>query len=325
MRAVIWLTAAFAIFYGGYWAVGSRAVLKGTETALAELRAASLADYGAVTIEGFPSRFDVNVEHPELATADGDLLWSAQWVQIYALSYKPHHIIAVLPGDQTLRLGSEEIAIRSDDLRASAVFGIEPDLPLKRAQSVGTGLALTSDRGWGAAAREARFAIREGTSETEQEIGVEIFDLALSGGPAELLTEAGLPPSGGHLRLDAALELDRPLDRHLPNERVRITATEIRSSELAWGTVRIGASGRVVITTAGQPEGRVDLSFRDWQAALPLVTALGLIKPETAPTVERALNGLTLLGGGPELNLPLVFADGWMSLGPFPLGPAPRF
>ncbi|MGB3316941.1 MAG: DUF2125 domain-containing protein [Albidovulum sp.] len=324
MRAVIWLTAVFAIFYGGYWAVSSRAVLEGTEAALADLRAAGLADYGAVTLEGFPSRFDLNMERPELVSADGSVRWSAPSVQVHALSYRPHHIIAVLPGDQSVRLGQENITIKSDDLRASAVFGIDPDLPLRRAQSVGTGLALTSDRGWGAAAREARFATREGATATEQEIGAEIFDLALSGTPADLLTKAGLPTGGGHLRLDAMLELDHPLNRHVPAEPVRLTGADIRSAELSWGTVRLGASGQIGITATGQPEGRLDLTIRDWRAALPLVTALGLIQPETAPTVEKALNGLALLSGGQELTLPLVFADGRMSLGPIPLGPAPR-
>lgn len=325
MRAVIWLTAAFAIFYGGYWAVGSRAVLQGTETALADLRAEGLADFGSVTLKGFPSRFDLTVERPVLSNADESLLWSAPTVQIYALSYRPHHIITVLPGEQTLRFGRETLALISDDLRASAVFGIDPDLPLKRAQSVGTSLDLTSDQGWGAQAREARLAIREGANATEQELGAEVFDLSISGYPAELLAEADLPTGGGHLRLDAVLDLDKPLDRHIPAAPARITSADIRAAELTWGTVRMNGSGRIEITDAGHPKGRIALTIHDWRAALPLATALGLIRPETAPTMEKALDQLAQLGGRPELTLPLVFSGGWMSLGPVPLGPAPRF
>jgi hypothetical protein len=59
---------------------------------------------------------------------------------------------------------------------------------------------------------------------------------------------------------------------------------------------------------------------------LRLGVALGLIRPETAPTVERAGESLARIGGNAEvLTLPLVFAGGRMSLGPIPLGPAPRF
>ncbi|MCV2874258.1 DUF2125 domain-containing protein [Defluviimonas sp. WL0050] len=325
MRAVIWLTAAFAIFYGGYWAVGSRAVMEGTEVALADLRAAGRAEYGEVTLEGFPSRFDLAIENLQLTSADGAVHWSAPRVQVYALSYKPHHIIAALPPDQTLRVGREEIAIRSGDLRASAVFGIDPDLPLKRAQSVGTELALTSDHGWGATARELRLAIREGITATEQDVGAEVFDLSLSGQPSDLLTQAGLPTGGGHVRLDAILTLDHPLNRHLPAEPLSVTAADIRSAELTWGTVQISASGRIEIAGSGQPEGRLELTIRDWRGALPLATALGLIKPEIAPTVEKALDGFAQLDGNSELTLPLVIKEGWINLGPVPLGPAPLF
>jgi hypothetical protein len=34
--------------------------------------------------------------------------------------------------------------------------------------------------------------------------------------------------------------------------------------------------------------------------------------------------GAALSGGGDTLDLPVTFADGNMSLGPLPLGPAPR-
>lgn len=324
MRAVLWLTAAFAIFYGGYWAVGSRALLQGTEAALADMRRAGRADYGAVTLQGFPSRFDMTVTEPSLTSDDGAVRWTAPEIMIYALAYKPHHIIAVLPGEQTIRFGRDDYAIRSDDLRASVVFGIDPDLPLARAQSVGTGLVVASDQGWDAAAGEARLALRQGADATEQELGAELFAVELSGRPADLLEEADLPASGGHMRIDALLRLNQPLDRHAAEGGVRIMQADIRGAELDWGNVRLDGTGQIEITASGQPEGRIALTVRNWRAALPLATALGLIKPETAPTVEKALDGLARLSGGEELTLPLVFSNGWMSLGPVPLGPAPR-
>jgi len=53
--------------------------------------------------------------------------------------------------------------------------------------------------------------------------------------------------------------------------------------------------------------------------------AAGLIKPEVAPTWVNVFALLAAQTGDPEdLDLPLVFAKGRMSLGPLPLGPAPR-
>lgn len=326
MRAVIWLTAAFAIFYGGYWAVGSRAVLKGTEAALAELRAAGRAEYGEVTLEGFPSRFELTIEDPQLTNTDGAVHWSAPELQIYALSYKPHHIIAVLPSDQAIRIGREEIVVKSGDLRASAVFGIDPLLPLKRAQSVGKTIVLTSDQGWGSTLSETRLALWEGESAEEFDLGAEMFDIGFSGPPASTLSRSGLPIDGGHVRLDATLRLDRPIDRNLAAENLRLEDVTIKSFVVDWGSIQVSGTGQVEITPKGQPEGRIELSISDWRRALRLATEIGLIRSELAPTVENALLQIAHASGSSEsLELPVIFTNGWMSLGPVPLGPAPQF
>lgn len=325
MRAVIWLTAAFAIFYGGYWAVGSRAVMEGTEAALADLRETGRAEYGEVTLDGFPSRFDLTIGNPQLTGADGAVEWSAPELQVYALSYKPHHIIAVLPSDQTLRIGNETITIHADDLRASAVFGIDPDLPLNRAQSVGKAIALASDHGWGSTLNEIRLALREGESAREFELGAEVFNVGFSGQPASTLSLSGLPLDGGHLRLDATLRLVRPIDRNLVSETLRLENLTIKSIVADWGSIQVSGAGQVEITPTGQPEGRITLTISDWRRGLRLAAELGLIRPQLAPTVENALTQIADAGGGESLELPVTFTNGWMSLGPVPLGPAPRF
>ena len=70
--------------------------------------------------------------------------------------------------------------------------------------------------------------------------------------------------------------------------------------------------------------GRIEISLSNWRRILPLLVASGAIKPELAPTVESMLANLAQQTGDPEvLKLPLVLQDGWMALGPVPLGPAP--
>jgi hypothetical protein len=52
---------------------------------------------------------------------------------------------------------------------------------------------------------------------------------------------------------------------------------------------------------------------------------MGLVQPEVAPTVERMMETMAASSGDPQvLDLPLKFSSGRMSLGPLPLGPAPR-
>lgn len=327
MRIVLWLVAAFAAVYGGYWVVGSRALMSGAETALAGMKAAGRADYGSMSLAGFPSRFDVTLSEPELASADRAVVWSAPELRFHALAYKPYHVIATLPDRQTLRIGRETVEVTSDELNASAVFGLDPALPLDRGQAVGRGLGLQSDSGWGLAAEEARAAIRRGADPLTQEVGVELTGLTLSGIPARVITTGGtLPDRGERFYLDATLGLDQPLDRFLPATGPRIRTADIRALALDWGPVKLAGKGALTIGADGMPEGRLDLSVENWRAALTLVTALGLVRAETAPTVERALGSLALLGGNADrLTMPLIFQGGRMSLGPVPLGPAPRF
>ena len=71
MRKLIWIVAIFAALYGGYWFVGSRAALTGMEAALDRMKAEGLGTYRAVTLRGFPSRFDITIDKPELVSGTG--------------------------------------------------------------------------------------------------------------------------------------------------------------------------------------------------------------------------------------------------------------
>jgi hypothetical protein len=328
MRVILWLTALACALYGGYWAVSSRAVLEGTNAALADLRSDGLADYGTVELSGFPSRFDLRIETPAFFSADGFARWQAPYVQIYALSYQPNHIIAVWPQTQKVTLGSETLEVNSTDARASVVFGIGASLPLDHAQMVAQGITVVSDADWGADLTEMRLAMRQGTSAANaQEVGIEVLNLGLTGGTAEQLIAAGpLPARVDRARLDAVLSLDGPIDRFTPKKGLRVLAMDVRALELDWGNARLRGDGALAINAAGQPEGRIALRVANWRDLLATAIGLGLVRSEFAVTVESALGQLAQSSGDPEmLELPLVFAGGRMSLGPLPLGPAPNF
>lgn len=325
MRALLWLIAVAALLFSGYWFVGSRALRSGVQTALDTLDAAGLARHGELSLTGFPSRFDLTVTEPEWIGRDGAFGWRAPWIRVHALSYRPQHVIAVLPEEQTLRFGREELTLASPDFRASAVFGLSSALPLDHAQAVGEAPVLTSERGWGLSGSALRLAIRRGAGEREQEVGAEVIAPELTGAAARLLGPA-LPATGERLRLDAVVGLEAPLDRDSLTRGVRIRSADVRALDLDWGTVRLRARGRIDLDKRGTPEGRLALGISDWRAALDAAVGLGLVRAELAPTLTRALELLALTDGRPDdLSLPLVFANGMMSLGPVPLGPAPRF
>lgn len=327
MRFVLWLVAGLTALYCGYWAVAAWAIRAEAEAALAGMRAEGRAEVTTLDVAGFPARFDVTLAAPQFTSDDGAFRWAAPELRLHALSYRPQHIIAVLPPEQELRLGGETVTVTSGDFSASAVFGLSADATLDHAQTVGKQIALTSDAGWGLAADELRAAIRRGEGEGEQRVGIEVLGLALTGLPAAVVTAGGaLPARGERLYLDAMLSLDRPLDRFAVAEGLQVRSADIRVLALDWGPAGLSGQGAIALSAEGVPEGRIDLSLKNWRAVFKLALALGLMQPESAPALDRALQGLALAGGNAEvLSLPLVFAGGRMSLGPVPLGPAPRF
>lgn len=84
----------------------------------------------------------------------------------------------------------------------------------------------------------------------------------------------------------------------------------------------------------GRAEGELTLSTTDLKPLLQAAANAGLIPKQAVVLAETVAKSLGNRAGapepaadatGPELRLPLKFADGKMHLGPLPLGPAPIF
>jgi hypothetical protein len=93
--------------------------------------------------------------------------------------------------------------------------------------------------------------------------------------------------------------------------------------------LELSAQGNLAPDAQGLAEGTIDLRLKGWRSLPAVVVALGLVPPANAVTLQRGLEYLAKSGaqsgGDPEvIALPLTFKSGKMSLGPLPLGPAPR-
>ena len=75
----------------------------------------------------------------------------------------------------------------------------------------------------------------------------------------------------------------------------------------------------------GLAEGEIAIKVAGWRRLPVVLGALGIVDPQMAPGLERALEVMAESSADPEvLLLVLKCTGGRMSLGPFPLGPAPR-
>lgn len=328
MRALLWITTAAAVLYGGYWVAGSMAVRRGAEAALADLQAQGLAGPAAITLRGFPSRFDLTVEPVALQSADGTLRWTAPFVQLFMLAYRPGHVIAVWPHDQRLTLAGLPLAITSADMRASAVLGTSAALPLDRAVFVARDLALDAGAGRSIALTEARLAsAATDAARRVHHIGAELLGLTLSPALRAVADpEATQPDRLDWLRLDGRLTLDRPLDRRAGAAPPVPQALDLQEVSLRWGEASLRAGGLLERGADGRLQGRIEIDARQWRKVLALAVAAGLVPPELAPTYAAALEKIAEASGSAEgdLRVPLVLSGGWITLGALPIGRAPR-
>ncbi|WP_263722993.1 DUF2125 domain-containing protein [Albidovulum sediminicola] len=320
MRKLMSLAILLTALYGGYWFVGSRAVLSGVETALSRLRDQGQVNYASIGLVGFPSRFDLTVEAPEVRGQD--ISWAAPFLQVFALSYKPNQIIAVWPHEQTVTLAGQRFDLGAEDMRASALFGADTSLPLDHAQMVVKAPTLAAALGWRASATEARLATQSISDDGRaHRVGVEITGIEMTGAAP---TGLGATPVE-RAYLDATLSFDRPIDRFAGETVPRLARAEIDEARLVWGDMRAEADGTVEVTPSGTPEGKLTVKLVQWRQMLDAAREMALLSPVDAANLERMLDGISRGTADPDsVSLPFTLRQGMVYLGPFALGPAPR-
>jgi len=325
MRALLWVVVAAAVTWGGYWFAGARALETAAQTWFrTQTDAGLVAEHSALSVSGFPNRFDLTVTNLRLANPATGYGWTAPFVQILSLSYRPRHIIAAFAKQHQDQTPWQDLAVASDKLQGSVVFVPGTNLALDRLTVAGDGMRVTSDLGWTVGVDKLRFATRQVESNgTRHEIGLEMLGLQPDPGVTAALPD--FPETLEKLRLDAIVTLTVPLDRRAGQSYPRASHVDVKEVRLVWGTLVLSGSGSVAAAADGLAEGRIALRLTNWRDAMPLAVAAGLITAEVAPTWQNMLALLAAQTGTPEdLDLSLIFARGRASLGPFPLGPAPR-
>ncbi len=325
MRTLSGVVLALALAWGGYWFIGSRALHHGAEAwFVAQSDAGFVARQEGLHVLGFPNRFDLTVDKPQFFDPASRLGWSAPFVQILALSYRPWHVIVALPPQQEVTTPLQDLTLTSDKLQASLVLAPGNPLGLDRLAIVGDGIGVASTLGWSMGAETVRVALKQvGPEGQDHDFGLEALEIMPDRGLVQDLS--GLPPMIAKLRIDGTVGLAKPVAGSPSPAQPVVSGIDIKEVLLIWGDLGLYGRGRVAATPEGLAEGRIDFRVTNWQRLLPLATAAGLIDAEVRQTWENALALLAAQSGDPDdLDLPLVFSRGRMSLGPIPLGPAPR-
>lgn len=330
MRTLLAIVILAALGWSGWWFIQSTMRDRAMEAWLADRRAAGwVAEASDVRVRGFPNRVDTVIEKLDLSDPEAGWSWRADGLQILSLSYKPHHVIAVLTGEQVVSTPYEEIRAVSDTLRGSVIFRPTPRLELDHATFEIGNMRLTGERGWTAGIGKAILATRQAADGTAfaHDVAFNAESVTL---PPELLAglrvEDVLPAEVGPVAIDATLVFDRPWDRaSVEGENPALKQVNIRNMAFTWGRLDLRGKGTLGVDAEGFAEGRIGLDARNWQEMLDVAERSGALNPTLAGAIRSGIGLLARLGGdGETLSVPLDFRDGVARLGPIPIGAAPR-
>ena len=327
MRKLLFLLVTLTALWSGYWFVGSSVIRSAAEDWFTAQAAQGItAEKTGLTVAGFPNRFDLTVDGLRLADPASRIGWQAPFVQVFAMTWKPWHIIAALPPEQVITLPDQEITLGSQGLRASLRAGVSTDLPLAMAVVESDSFAARSTEGWSVGAARSVLSLAQAAGKANAyDIALDVADLAPDPAALQrLVPDGSLPATLSVVKLRATATLTAPLDRHAGDTRPRLAAFDLTETLVTWGEVSVTAQGSIAPDDKGFAAGRIEFTVANWRRIMPLLVAAGVVKPELARTVETMLGNLAQQSGDPEvLKLPLVLTGGWMSIGPLPLGPAP--
>ena len=327
MRKLLFLLILGTALWSGYWFVGSSALRQGTEQWFADQVAQGVtAEKTALSVVGFPNRFDVTVDGLRLADPQSGIGWEAPFVQVFAMTWKPWHIIAALPPEQVVTLPDQKIAVTSDGFRASLRARPATDVPLAAVILESGAFLASSTSGLTIGADRAVVSVLAAEGRPNAyDLALDIAGLAPDPDQMARLTEgAGLPATIATIQVRAVASLTAPIDRHAGETRPQLAALDLGQALVNWGDMSVTASGSIAPDAAGFAAGRIEIAVTNWQHLVPVLVAAGAIKPELSQTVENMMAALAKDTGDPNvLKLPLLLEGGRMSLGPLPLGPAP--
>jgi hypothetical protein len=322
---------AAALLWSGWWWFGSSAQVAAIENWLAERRQEGWqAEAAAVEAGGFPNRFDLRLIEPRLADPDAGWAWSAPFLDILMLSYRPDRAVLAFPPEQSLAAPGARATLRSEGMRASLRLTPLPSLPLER-MSLEAHAAALAGEGWTASARALAAHVAESGAPQAAENAYDVYLGLADFRPPEGVAEAlrlpeGLPAALERLVLDGRATFRRPLDRRSLEERPpELAALSVKSAEAVWGRLSLAAEGRLVADAEGFAEGELQVRATGWREMLDAAVAAGAIGSNAAGLARTALGFMAAFGADRDaIEAPVSFSGGRTWIGPAAIAPAPR-
>lgn len=329
MLRLFGLVAVAVSLWSGWWFLGARGTEAGLRHWLDERRAAGwLAEAGEIRVGGYPLRFMTEVTALELADPATGLAWSAPSFRLDSPAWDPTAVTAIWPARQIVATPQERIEIAASGMEATLALVPGPALTLRHANLALAEASLDSTLGWQSRLALARLSFgRRERGENRYDLSFEAAEYEPAAPLLALIDPAvTLPRQIDLLSVVAVIGFDAPWDRQaIERRRPQPRSVDLERLKARWGRLELEAAGAVTVDAEGVPEGRVQIRAVNWRDMVALGVAAGLIPESVAGSIETGLELLAAAGGNPAtIEVPLGFRGGKVTLGPVPLGAAPK-
>lgn len=329
MRRLIRVLIFIAIVWSAYWLVagyGLRTALTGWFDKQQEL--GWQADFSGVETAGYPTHHKTRLMNPALADPVNGTAWSADWIEFQSPAIWPgRQVLRFADTPQRLSYFDQTATIQAADLMAE--LQLQPGVALvleKMALTAGPWSVVEDGRDQAGGTTLAMVMEQTAVPETYT-IKAQIDEFTPGDDLRDLMRSArSLPQAFDTLELDVTATFDKPWDRTaLEQGRPQPVEIDVNLAEMKWGELRLFAAGELDVDAQGIPTGEIAIKAENWRDMIAMANAAGALPDQAVDPVTRALHFLAGLGGNPNaLDLQLNFRDGFVALGPLPLGPAPR-
>ena len=324
MRWYMKLLIIAGLGWSGYWFVGAKGQEQLFDNWLETNRANGwIANSTDMRVTGFPNRFDTIITALDLRGPSGNWGWQAERFQVFALSYKPNHIILSWPGKQVITNSEGSLTLEGTKMRGSIELAANSDLTLERLRAEATDLIGISSLGWETRARTATLAFfQDSERDNRYRLGFDLGDVTI---PQEYMTAvAQAGQSSGvisRVLISANIDFENAINRDTLNTGLpQWNALEIEKVELNWGRANLSMTGQLSAGYNGYINGNMNFSVENWQILWTAYKQITVLSPAELALIESALSGLSQ---GNILEFSLRFNNGKAYIGPFAIGNAP--
>jgi hypothetical protein len=329
MRLLLGFATTIALLWSGYWYVGSSAKENVITNWISDRKSDGwtfqMAD---LSVRGFPNRFDTTLTDFTIATPDSRFSWAAPFFQVFALSYKPNHIIAAWSNTQSFVLEGRKFALTSDALKASALLVPNTRLTIDKltaeADFLSASLEDTQLVELGKTLLATRLLDPDGTRH-----GWSVEANSIEPNPTVLLKidpKSEFPAVIDRVFWDTTLTFSTPLELlGSAGNAPKLVQIDVGHFEAVWRDLVVEASGNLTIQPSGYLSGTLQLKAAQWQHLVNFAQASGAINKDLSQSILRAMRFVALADGDEKtIEVPVNFTDGLTYVGPIPVGPAPK-